>query len=103
FSTLTAKQVGDIAKEHVLDWLIGNDDTKSDNILVTSNGSLVGIDKGRTFVNLGGWDGMSGTQSMDTRSQTIYYDLFQAMKSGKIDKDTADQAYRAMQRRVAQI
>jgi len=46
---LSQKQVADLQRQHVLDWLIGNNDGHLDNFLVLKNGKLVGIDRGQAF------------------------------------------------------
>lgn len=46
---LTAKQLQQLQRERVLDWLIGNHDTKGANFVVTPSGDIIGIDKERAF------------------------------------------------------
>lgn len=46
---LTAKQLQQLQRERVLDWLVGNHDTKGANFMVTPDGDIVGIDKERAF------------------------------------------------------
>lgn len=46
---LTAKQLQQLQRERVLDWLVGNHDTKGANFMVTPDGNIVGIDKERAF------------------------------------------------------
>ncbi len=46
---LTREQVIEVQKEHIFDWLIGNHDGHAENLLLTSDGHIVGIDKGQLF------------------------------------------------------
>jgi hypothetical protein len=103
YGTLTAKQLADIANEHVLDWFLDNDDAKGDNVKVMSNGHVVGIDKGRAWKHFGAWNGLSGDENMNTNASTIYAQMFSAIRSGKISKEDADFAYLAMQKKINRI
>ena len=102
FGTLSSKQIGDIAGEHVLDWMLDNDDTKGDNALITPDGKIVGIDKGRTFVSYGHWDGLN-PDGMNTNANVVYGNMLKAVAAGKISKETADAAYLLMQKRIKRI
>jgi hypothetical protein len=93
FATLTDKQLGQLSAEHVLDWILDNDDTHSANVLIGEDGNLVGIDKGRGFYVYGNWDGFSGTTSADTNAALVYTRLYNAIRSGKLTKEQADAAY----------
>jgi hypothetical protein len=103
YGSLSAKTLGDIAKEHVLDWFLDNDDTKGDNVTLWSDGTVVGIDKGRAWKHFGAWSGLSGDDSMNSNADTIYARMFTAMRDGKITKENADAAYVAMQKQIARI
>ncbi len=48
-AALTEEQIIRIQKEHIFDWLIGNHDGHAENLLVTVDGKIVGIDKGQLF------------------------------------------------------
>lgn len=98
-STLTAKQIADIGKEHLLDWFLDNDDTHHENIKILPDGSLVGIDKGRAFKHFGKWQGLD-PDSMNTNTNTVYSKLFNAVKSGKLSKEDVDKAYLQIQKRA---
>lgn len=100
--SLTGAQVGDIASEHVLDWMLDNDDTKGDNALITPDGKIVGIDKGRTFVSYGHWDGLN-PNGMNTNAHTVFSRMFHDIEDGKISKEVADAAYLKMQKRIKRI
>ncbi len=101
-STLTASQIADIGKEHILDWFLDNDDTHSENMQMLPNGQLVGIDKGRAFKHFGAWNGLD-PQGMNSNAQTVYSKLFAAIKSGKLSKEDVDKAYLLIQKRAQQM
>ena len=103
YSKLTAEQIADIGSEHVLDWMLDNDDTKGDNALIQADGRIVGIDKGRTMRAYGSWQGLSGTAAADSNAPTIYTKLFDAMRAKKFSKEDLDKAYLLMQRRIKRI
>src|SRR5690606_24677448 len=86
YSTLTPTQIADIGSEHMLDWFLDNDDTKGDNAKILPNGRIVGIDKGRAFKHFGAWKGLSGDSSMNSNANTIYSQLFDAIRGGKMNK-----------------
>ncbi len=93
YSTLTASQIADIGKEHILDWFLDNDDSKGDNAKILPNGHIVGIDKGRSFKHFGAWKGLSGDSSMNSNANTIYSQLFDAIRSGKMNQEDVYKAY----------
>jgi hypothetical protein len=41
--------VEQLQKEHVMDWLLGNNDAHASQFIVDKNGQLVGVDKGQAF------------------------------------------------------
>lgn len=102
--TLTPTQFGQIAKEHVFDWFLDNDDTHDENLLIGTNGDMVAIDKGRAFFNYGHWHGLDvdnpsslniNTKDSPTgRKSVVYYDMIQAIKSGQISQAQLDEAYK---------
>lgn len=104
WSELTPAQISDIAREHILDWSLGNDDGRASNFLRLADGSIVGIDKGR-FAAPGwqNWDGLSGNGSADARSAQVVTALYDAIRSGEISKDVADEAYKAVIQRARRM
>lgn len=111
FSTLTEKQVGQLAGEHVLDWFLDNDDTHSENILVGEAGEIVAIDKGRAFFQYGHWHGLNAdkpellninTQDSDGKAN-VYYDMMQAVSNGTFSQAQIDAAYKASVRAAKRI
>lgn len=100
-STLTDKQIQDVAREHVLDWLSANDDAHSKNFLQLPNGSIMGIDKGRAFKWFGNPEkDQLSLGALDNNAHTYYTDLYSYL-SGE-GKDKLDMAYTATIRRARQ-
>ncbi len=66
-----------ILREHTLDWVLGNFDTKGENFLQKEDGSIVSIDKEASFTHLGDPDAehMSRTARLHN-NDTIYNVLF---------------------------
>jgi hypothetical protein len=94
WAQLTQQQICDIATEHVLDWLLDNDDARASNFLRTTTGRIIGVDKGRAFVSYGHWNGLSGTASADERCAVIYTSLYAAIRSGEVNRDIIAMAAR---------
>jgi hypothetical protein len=96
FAELTRAQLTAIAKEHLLDWALDNDDTHGDNIVLCTDGTAIGIDKGRAWRYFGGWDGLSATTTANTNAQLIYTDLYAAIAAHHLDRDLVEAMYRAV-------
>lgn len=84
FTRLNRHQLCDLAAEHVLDWLLDNDDSHGENIVVTAVGHVIGIDKGRAFRYYGGWNGLSADGGADTNCKLVYTQLYDACAAGHI-------------------
>lgn len=95
-SSLTPAQVTDIAKEHLLDWALDNDDSWGANLLKLKNGSIVGIDKGRAFASIGHWNGLTADSSAHVHMPLVYTDLYNAIGNKTISQETANAAYFAV-------
>lgn len=95
WDSFSPKQIADMAMEHVLDAVLFNDDTSANNMIKTPDGHLVGIDKGRSWGNMD-WKRTAGTADMDSMTQLVYTKLYDAIRSGQVSKDVADQAYTAV-------
>lgn len=93
WADFTAKQVSDIASEHVFDWAIDNNDARASNFLVMPDKSVIGIDKGAAWKNFGKWDGLSGDKKADIQSRQVSTALYDAIRAHTISKDVADKAY----------
>lgn len=96
-------QTIDLANEHLTDWMLDQDDNWAPNTLIESNGHLVGVDKGRSFINYGSWKGMRSDSGMDVNTHLVYSDLYEAIKNKKISKELADATWLAVQRRAKKI
>ncbi len=86
---LSADEIAQVQREHVLDWLISNHDGHSKQFLRAKNGKVYGIDKGQLFKFLGSDklsidyhpNGVCGEQ------EPFYNTLFRAAKQGKVAVD----------------
>lgn len=103
YSSITAKQAGDLAGEHIIDWILDQDDNWAPNTLLLPNGGLAGVDKGRAFANYGSWDGMRPDSGMDVHTHLVYSDLYQAISKGQVPKEVADAAWLAAKKRADRI
>lgn len=90
YSTISPTMLADIEGEHMLDWLLQNDDTKADNAIVTSFGNVVGIDKARSFKDYGVVD---WNHDAPDGNLSIYTRLYDAISHGDVSKETMDAAY----------
>lgn len=90
FKTLTAKQIADIEGEHLLDYFMNNDDAKYDNVKIQADGSVIGIDKARSFGFYGQWDWEGSAADGNT---TIYQNMYKAIRNGSFSKEDLDKAY----------
>lgn len=99
---LTDQQIQDVAREHVLDWLTSNDDGHDNNFLRLPNGSIMGIDKGRSFKWFGNPEKDQLKLGMlDNNAHTYYTDLYAYLASPD-GKGKLDMAYTATVRRARQ-
>jgi len=102
-SSLTLTQQTDIALDHVLDWFIDNDDGHKDNFLITEDGHLVPIDKGRAMKHWGVWDGLAGNTSANHNASLASTELFEAIKNHEISEKDAQAIYKAVMQQAAKI
>jgi hypothetical protein len=86
---LSADEIAQIQREHVVDWLISNHDGHSKLFIRAKSGKVYGIDKGQLFKFLG-----SDKLSIDYHPNGIcgeqepfYNTLFRAAKQGKVTVD----------------
>lgn len=86
---LSADDIAQIQREHVIDWLISNHDGHSKQFLRAKDGKVYGIDKAQLFKFLG-----SDKLSIDYHpngaygeSEPFYNTLFRAAKQGKVTVD----------------
>ena len=85
---LTDQLKSEILREHTLDWLLCNFDTKGENFLHRTDGHLSSFDKEASFSYLKkeGADHMS-YEFQPHANNTLYNALFSAYAQGKIDLD----------------
>ncbi|MEN6521121.1 MAG: minor capsid protein [Armatimonadota bacterium] len=86
---LSADEITQVQREHVIDWLISNHDGHSKQFIRGKDGHVYGIDKGQLFKFLG-----SDKLSIDYHpnaacgeSEPFYNTLFRAAKQGKVKVD----------------
>lgn len=86
----------DLAAEHVLDWMLDNDDSRASNLLMTPDGHVVGIDKSRAWRHFGSdypWPGLSGDGRMNTNCAVVVSALYAAIRTRQVDYGTACRIY----------
>jgi hypothetical protein len=103
WATADEKQTIDLAHEHMIDWMLDQDDNWAPNTLIGADGHLIGIDKGRAFMNYGNWNGMVSHSGMDVNTHVVYSDLYQAIQNKQISKEVADATWLAAQRRAQKM
>ena len=87
FVTAPQKVVEQLQREHVLDWLLGNNDAHAGQFLIDSKGDVIGIDKGHCFKHYKD-DVLSldydpaGNNSIGNTS--VYHTLLKSAKSKKL-------------------
>lgn len=98
--TLNNKQLAQLSAEHVLDWMLDNDDNHADNMLVKGDGTLAGIDKGRSFYVYGNWPGLTADEKAHTvfsdrseHSSLVYTYLYNDIRAGKLTPEQVQAAY----------
>ncbi len=88
-TSLTADEIVQVQREHVIDWLLSNHDGHAKQFLRAKNGKVHGIDKGQLFKFLG-----EDRLAIDYHpngacgeSEPFYNTLFRAAKQGKVSID----------------
>jgi hypothetical protein len=90
FSNCPKELVEDLQREHVLDWLLGNNDAWAGQFIIDQNGDLIGVDKGQSFKFYGDdilslkWD-PNGNSKMG--HEQIYNLLLKSAKKGNVKLD----------------
>jgi hypothetical protein len=98
-SSLTDSQLADVAREHLFDWLTGNDDAHKANFMVLPSGKVVGIDKDRAWgPGFGKYALKPG--ALSHQSHVYYEDLYADVMSGKISAGQAQALYKAVMSRA---
>lgn len=84
-TNLSQKQIQQLQRERVLDWLVSNHDSKAGNFIVRTNGDIVGIDKEQAFKFIG--DDELSLDYKPNNSPPVYNALYSARANGKLDFD----------------
>jgi len=88
---LSPREIEQLQREHVLDWLIANHDGHAKQFLRGRDGHVYGIDKGQLFKFLGS-DRLSIDYHPNAQfgeSEPYYNTLFRAVKEGRVKLDPA--------------
>jgi len=87
--SLSATELEQLQREHVIDWLISNHDAHGKQFLRLKNGQVKGIDKGQLFKFIG--DDRLSIDYHPNRtfgeSEPLYNTLMRAWRDGKIEMD----------------
>jgi hypothetical protein len=112
WSTLSQREISDVAREHLLDWALANDDNRASNMMRMPDGSIVGIDKGRAWRNMhtvtdswvkDDWDGLSGDEKANSNAYLVVTGLYNAIRDHTVSKATADQAFLDVMQRAQRM
>lgn len=102
-SSLPESVVVDAMSEHVIDWVLSNHDSHSGNLLKTPDGQHVyGIDKGQAG-RFFGTDKLAEGYHASNPEPVWYDNVYAAIRTGQMDKETADAVRDAVLRRAAQV
>ena len=106
-STLPQELLTEVLEEHVLDFLISNHDSYHQNLLISADGKhILGIDKGQALKFFGSTNDTFdiGTSSKLGNPINAYYDdVYAAIISKKIPKETVDKAVLKVLRRARRM
>lgn len=109
-TTLTNAQIGQIAGHQVLDHFLQNDDTHHRNLMIDSDGNVVGIDKGRAFLAYGTYEGLAHdpknshmSYNMLASDDLVYAVLIDRMRAGDFTSEQAYEAYSAAMKAAKRI
>lgn len=94
-TSLGADVTGQIQREHVTDWLLGNFDAHGNNFITDASGRIVGLDKEQAFRYIK--DAASGKMSYTYHpnsaygeTEPLYNTLYRRFAKGEIDLDLQD-------------
>lgn len=94
-TSLGADVTGQIQREHVTDWLLGNFDAHGENFITDASGRIVGLDKEQSFRYIK--DAASGKMSYTYHpnsaygeTEPIYNTMYRRFAKGEIDLDLQD-------------
>lgn len=94
-TSLGADVTGQIQREHVTDWLLGNFDAHGENFITDASGRIVGLDKEQAFRYIK--DAASGKMSYTYHpnsaygeTEPLYNTMYRRFAKGEIDLDLQD-------------
>ena len=93
---LTGRELGDIAREHVLDYALANPGSTPGSYLRLADGSVAGAGKAGALSDLG-WAGTDPASMNAATTQPVSL-IFGAIEQGWLTQDQADAAYIAAAR-----
>jgi hypothetical protein len=100
---LTTKQMQQAMSEHVIDWITSNHDTHQNNLMLTPEGKVFGIDKGQAFKHFPN-DKLAVGYLPPENGAPVWYDKFyNALTSGQISKEQADEVTKYVLRMAQKI
>jgi len=88
-TTITADELAQIQREHVLDWMISNHDGHAAQYVRATDGHVYGIDKGQLYKHLGE-DRLSISYHPNSKygaDEPLYNTIFRAVKNGTVEVD----------------
>jgi hypothetical protein len=110
WSDLSGNQLVDIARDHVLRWVLADDDGRASNYLrtiepgIVGSERIVGIDYGRMLApGYERWQGLAADSRADARSALVSTGLYDAIRAGLIPRDVTDRVRRSVQDRADDI
>lgn len=102
-SDLSTKQLQQAMSHHVLDWIVSNHDTHSENLLLGKDGNVFGIDLGQAFKFFPN-DQLAVGYLPPGNGAPVWYDQFyKGIKNGSIDQQTADDVVKHVLRTAQRV
>ena len=88
-SSIVPEELAQLQQQQVIDWLLSNHDAHAENFLRLSNGRVIGIDRAQAFKYFGSdrLDIGYNPNATGQHPRTLYNDLMQAAKTGKLKLD----------------
>lgn len=91
-SRLTDQQLQGVVDDHLLDWILDNDDAHNENLLRLPNGGILGIDKGRAWKHMRPGDQRRPVIGQLSSNANLYVeDVYSAVLRGQISWERFDQ------------
>lgn len=100
---LSRKQLSQVAQEHLLDWVLDNDDSHGGNFIISTSSNVYGIDKGRAWAKTGKTVLDLNHLIAPDHSKTYYKNIYDAISAGSLNDDDVDSVYRSVIRRAGRM